>query len=416
MGATKPKRPSPDTKPTTKDSKAKPAQKPTSEKEKEELSFVITGDIEAMWLRDSANQLQAYISILKANSSSDSLAGLFRGAINLQARYILSAPFCNAFQAPIESKLPRRSSRNSDTITPAYDYMSVFSCQWELDSVASFLQLSHDYVSATQDYDFFGKWSWKAAVKKILETTQSMTMPSYSEEGEWLHTPYTYCAPYGGTPINECNGSPHRGDIGLVRSFQRPSDDSCIYQYLVPSNMMYSVALNATSAIMAKIEEKEGGTAGNLTMWMKKMSGDIRTGIERYAHVADHNYGTVYAYEIDGYGSAILMDDPNIPSLLSAPFLNYISIDDPVYQNTRRKILSKDNPYYSWGPIISGVGSMHTLPGRAWPMANIMAVLTSEDEGEIVENLRMLLRSTDGLGLMHESVHSRTEGLWSRPW
>jgi hypothetical protein len=176
--------------------------------EEEELTFVITGDIEAMWLRDSANQLQAYTSLLKPNSSFDSLASVFRGAINLQARYIIGDPFCNAFQAPHESGVVARSSANSDQITPAYDYYKVFSCQWELDSVASFLQLSADYMAATNDIDFFRKSSnWTKAVDVILKTAESMMIDSYDSDGKWQHTPYTYCAPYGGTPINNCSKS-----------------------------------------------------------------------------------------------------------------------------------------------------------------------------------------------------------------
>jgi meiotically up-regulated gene 157 (Mug157) protein len=381
--------------------------------QKEELTFVITGDIEAMWLRDSANQLQAYTSLLKTNSSFDSLASVFRGTINLQARYILSNPFCNAFQAPDESGIPRKSSANSDQITPPYDYYRVFSCQWELDSVASFLQLSTDYVTATNDYEFFQKsLNWTKAVDLILRTADSMMIDSYDDQGNWLHTPYTYCAPYGGTPINNCNGSPHRGHIGLVRSFHRPSDDACIYQYLIPSNMMFSSALNTSSNIMARAEPR----GGNLTSWMRQMSTGINRGIMDYAITSDPKYGKIYAFEVDGYGSHISMDDPNIPSLLSAPFLSYTTLSDPIYQNTRRKILSRDNPYYSWGPIISGVGSMHTLPGKVWPMANIMTILTSEDDVEIIQNLKMILQSTNGLGLIHESVDSHREGSFSRSW
>jgi meiotically up-regulated gene 157 (Mug157) protein len=239
-----------------------------------------------------------------------------------------------------------------------------------------------------------------------------MMIDSYTEDGEWQHTPYTYCAPYGGTPINECNGSPHKGNIGLVRSFHRPSDDACTYQYLIPSNMMFSAALNTSSSIMSRIENANG----NLTTWMKNMSTGINRGIESHGIVNDAKYGKIYAYEIDGYGSANIMDDPNIPSLLSAPFLGYTTTHDPIYQNTRRKILSRDNPYYAWGPTITGVGSPHTLPGRPWPMALIMTILTSEDDEEIVRNLKWLVQSTDGLGVMHESVHAKIEGVWSRQW
>ncbi|KAJ4347783.1 hypothetical protein N0V95_005130 [Ascochyta clinopodiicola] len=386
----------------------------TVEEDPQELTFVITGDIYAMWLRDSANQLQAYVSLLKPDPGFNSLASLFRGAINLQARYILESPFCNAFQAPDESGVFRSSSMNSDRITPQFDYYKVFSCQWELDSVASFLQLSVDYATATKDYDFFKRGNWSRAVETILHTAESMTMDSYDELGNWQRTPYTYCAPYGGTPINECAGSPHKGHIGLIRSYHRPSDDACTYQYLIPSNMMFSAALNASSLIMQQVTPPS--STSNLTTWMQQMSTGIRNGIEQHAIVNDPKFGKIYAYEIDGYGSANIMDDPNVPSLLSAPFLSYLSPSDPIYLNTRRKILSKSNPYYAWGPVLTGVGSPHTLPGKPWPMANVMAILTSEDDEEIKSNLRMLVQSTGGYGLMHESVSSQFQEIWSRQW
>ncbi|KAF1915959.1 Six-hairpin glycosidase-like protein [Ampelomyces quisqualis] len=362
---------------------------------KEELSFVITSDIEAIF---------------------DSLAGLFRGAINLQARYIIDAPFCNAFQAPEESGIPRRSSRNSDTITPYFDYYKVFSCQWELDSVAAFLQLSADYATATHDYEFFQKSSnWTKAVDTILRTAESMMIDSYDLQGNWQHTPYTYCAPYGGTPINNCNGAPHRGNIGLVRSFHRPSDDACTYQYLIPSNMMFSAALNASSLIMSRITPRN--TNSNLTSWMRDMSTGINRGILDHAILSDPKHGKIYAFEIDGYGAHTAMDDPNIPSLLSAPYLSYTTARDPIYINTRRKILSRDNPYFSASNLISGVTSQHTLPGNVWPMANIMAILTSEDDVEMYNNLKMVLQSTGGLGLVHESIDVKRRGdMYTRAW
>lgn len=178
--------------------------------------------------------------------------------------------------------------------------------------------------------------------------------------------------------------------------------------------MMFSSALNTSSNIMQAITPTS--SPSNLTSWMRQMSTGINRAILDHALTNDPKYGKIYAFEVDGYGSHIAMDDPNIPSLLSAPFLGYTTLHDPIYQNTRRKILSRDNPYYAWGPTISGVGSMHTLPGRVWPMANIMAILTSEDDEEIIANLRMLLRSTHSLGLMHESVDARNDAIYSRPW
>lgn len=174
---------------------------------------------------------------------------------------------------------------------------------------------------------------------------------------------------------------------------------------------MFSSALNTSSFIAERI-----APTSNLTSWMRRMSTGINRGIMDHAIVSDPKYGKIYAFEVDGYGSHIAMDDPNIPSLLSAPFLQYTTIRDPIYANTRRKILSRDNPYYSWGPRITGVGSMHTLPGKPWPMANIMTILTSDDDEEIIANLKMLLSSTDGTGLMHESVDSHAEGSYSRTW
>lgn len=175
---------------------------------------------------------------------------------------------------------------------------------------------------------------------------------------------------------------------------------------------MFSSALNTSSFIMERIAPR----ASNLTTWMRSMSTGINRGIMDNAIINDPKYGKIYAYEIDGYGSHISMDDPNIPSLLSAPFLQYTTTHDPIYTNTRRKILSRDSPYYAWGPRLEGMGSMHTLPGKPWPMANIMTIITSEDDAEIIANLKMLLASTDGTGLMHESVDAHARGVYSRSW
>lgn len=99
----------------------------------EELSFIITGDINAEWLRDSSNQLQSYRSLLTRNSSAGSLAALYRGAINLQARYVRFAPHCNAFQPPAESQIApadNEAGGASDHIYPQYPTYSFFECKY----------------------------------------------------------------------------------------------------------------------------------------------------------------------------------------------------------------------------------------------------------------------------------------------
>ncbi|KAL0934309.1 uncharacterized protein CTRU02_211108 [Colletotrichum truncatum] len=380
----------------------------------EELSFVITGDINAMWLRDSSNQLQSYRSLLTRNSSANSLASLYRGLINLQARYVRFAPHCNAFQPPEESEIQPTPNEagGSDHIFPAYPTYSFFECKYELDSLAAFLQVSHDYHVATADKDFFARHQWSKAIAVLLNTTDALMMGTYAADGTLNPSPALFerrTTSASETLSNKGNGAPTQGGTGMIRSFFRPSDDSCIYQLFVPANMMFSRYLNSCAEIMDGIDQ-------DLAERMRDSAARVQDGIEAYGKTDHPKFGKIYSYEVDGFGSHNVMDDANIPSLLSAPHYGYLSAQDPVYQNTRKFILSTSNPYQMRGPTLTATGGPHIGPGMAWPMALIAQLLTSDDDEEIYNGLKQLVSSTNKLGLIHESVNSHDATKWTRSW
>ncbi|KAK3486835.1 uncharacterized protein B0T23DRAFT_234506 [Neurospora hispaniola] len=413
----------------------------------EELTFIITGDINAMWLRDSANQLASYLPFLAPSSSRDSLASLYRGVINLQARYLLTSPFCNSFQPPSESGIPpaTNSAASSDTVYPPYDPEKVFECKYELDSLASFLQISAQYHAATNDTAFFGRFQWLEAVQTVLDTAKAMMTPTYGPEGQVLQSPYTFTRMTTRTTetlANDGLGNPVARDIGLIRSAFRPSDDSTIFQFLIPSNMMFAKYAGDVAPIVSSLSSFSSEPASglkvppaNLSTSLSSLSTSLREAISKHAIISlpttlnsTETEEKIYAYEIDGYGSFSLMDDANLPSLLSAPLFDYFfsssssssssnSSSDPVYQRTRTHILGTNtNPYMMHGPVINAVGGPHAGPGMAWPMASIVRIMTSSDDEEIYAVLKELVGSTDGLGLIHESVNSFDGRKWTREW
>ncbi|KAK3682951.1 hypothetical protein B0T22DRAFT_386903 [Podospora appendiculata] len=405
----------------------------------EELTFLITGDINAMWLRDSANQLHSYLPLLTPSSSNDSLASLYRGAINLQARNILTAPFCNAFQPPPESGLAPaiNSAAAADTVVPAYDPAVVFECKYELDSLAAFLHLSAAYYNATGDGAFFAAFQWADAVRAVLATARAMMTSTYAPaDGAVLPSPYRFSrmtTRATETLANDGAGSPVGSGTGLIRSAFRPSDDATLFQLLVPANMMFVTGLERTAGIMDEVEKAGGGSAGTAAE-MRELAHGVRAAVDRFGvvHVpmaagSDGLTETIYAYEVDGFGSAAVMDDANIPSLLAAPMFGFVSATDPLYQRTRARILDAQvrpngtvdvngNPYFMRGSVLNAVGGPHVGPGMAWPMASIVRILTSDDDGEIFAVLREILGSTDGLGLIHESVNASDASRWTRQW
>ena len=357
-----------------------------------------------MWLRDSANQMQSYISLLNtstdtSDTSNDTIASLYRGVINLQSRYLLSNPYCDSFQPPSESGLAPsvNGAATNDVVKPSYSNTTVYECKYELDSLAAFLQISTNYYTATNDLAFFSKYSWVSAVQAVLNTAQSMTIPTYAADGSVNTLPYTFqrlTTTGTETLDNKGTGNPVQNGTGLIRSGFRPSDDAFIYEFFIPANMMFSHYLNTTAAILTAM----GDDNIELAIEMTSLSASLTAAITQHGIVSDPVHGDIYAYEVDGYGARNIMDDANIPSLLSAPFIGYLSQNDPVYQATRALLLSGDNPYFMRGTVINAIGGPHIGPGYAWPMASIIRILTTDDDGEIAGALRELVASTDGLG------------------
>ncbi|KAH6719160.1 hypothetical protein BKA61DRAFT_271678 [Leptodontidium sp. MPI-SDFR-AT-0119] len=416
----------------------------------EELTYVITGDIDAMWLRDSASQVLSYLPLLEASTDKDSLASLWRGLINIHVRYIIISPYCHSFQPPPESGVPptHNGAYSQNHPMPPYDPVKVFDCKWELDSLASFLQISVAYYERTRDIEFFQKYNWIPAVKAAVDAAGAMRLGTYSIDGKveksaWTFTGWTNRE--SETLTNDGLGNPTK-ENGMVRTAFRPSDDACIYQLLVPANMMWAKYLEDGSLIM---EHLTGDDAKNLTTAMRDFAYGIRKGIDQDAIVHHHDFGDVFAYEIDGYGGSNLMDDANVPSLLAMPLWNYsesaFKIPPPaqgekakdyneIYANTRRFVLSDSNPYFMKGPVISAIGGPHVGPGKAWPMAAIIRALTSfstlassatnsldkvskkDIEEEVKQQIGMVLNSTDGSGVIHESVDTFDQHMWSRAW
>lgn len=380
-------------------------------------TFISTGDIHAEWLRDSARQLSVYQKFIKKDPN---LGSLIKGTILQQAKYIIMAPYCNAFQPPKDSKVSRKPS-SIDNVTPTPPWQIVFECKWELDSLASFLTLTNEYIENSNDFTLFKNEDFINALKTIAKLLKRESSPTFDENGRVLPFYYSFrrntnigseTLPLGGT------GNPVNFDTGLIRSAFRPSDDACIFQFLIPSNIQMLVELKKIIPNLKKYNDPLIMDE-NLSSIFQKFVININQGIEDFAIIDHKLFGKVYAYEVDGYGGSNFMDDANIPSLLSLPDLGYGSIHDEVYRNTRNMILSKiGNPYYLKGKYLEGIGGPHVGLFHAWPMSLLMQIRTTDDDDEIINLLELIKTTTAGLGLMHEGVNVNSPNgvSYTRPW
>ncbi|KAL0073688.1 glycoside hydrolase family 125 protein [Phycomyces blakesleeanus] len=372
------------------------------------LSFIITGDINAMWLRDSANQLLPYLDYVKKDVG---LQKLFLGAIYMQAHFIQLDPYANAFDQPSNLDLLSRPQMMKRDVERK---QGVFERKWEIDSLGSFLGLSYRYWNTTQDASFTNSTSWINAVELIIQTLVDEQTPTYISNR--LQTPHYTFQQQTNRPTEtqfiNGRGMPVKY-TGMVKSLFRPSDDATVYPFFVPGNAMLSVELANLSNMLHKTKQHD-----KLALQANQLSRQIKKAIYKHAIVHHPEYGRVFAYEVDGYGSSLIMDDANVPSLLSLSLLGFVEHDNPIYQNTRRLVLSDSNPYYFSGPRGSGIGGPHVDLNYAWPMSQIVRILSSSNDTEISEALSIILHSTDGTGLVHESfnVNRDNDTPYTRSW
>jgi len=276
--------------------------------------------------------------------------------------------------------------------------------KYELDSLCYPVQLLNDYVEATHDETIFDD-----TIHRMLKTIVStMQTEQYHDQ----LSAYTFDRHGVASDTLPLGGRGTRTNFtGMVWSGFRPSDDSCKFGYLIPANMFAVIILEYLSKFARQIYHDE-----ELANAAQQLRSEIKFGIETYGIVQHPRFGRIYAYETDGYGNYNLMDDANVPSLLSIPYLGYRSAEDADTQRTRRFVLSADNPYFYGGETAAGVGSPHTPGGMIWPIALIIQGMTSPSPEEKIRLLNQLAQTTAGTNFMHESFHPDRPQQFTRPW
>ncbi|KAJ5611090.1 hypothetical protein N7510_007809 [Penicillium lagena] len=373
-------------------------------------TFIVTGDINAEWLRDSTNQLINYQTLATKDKS---LFTLIHGAINTQAEFVIQSPYCEAFQPPSVSGLPPYKNTEQDTVHPTYDPSFVYECKYELDSLAHFLKLGNTFYEATGTTDFLSD-RWFLALQTVLNVIDAESQPTFNADGQYVENVYTFQreTTIGTETLNLGGiGNPIARNTGLIRSAYRPSDDATIFPYFIPPNAMMSVELQKTAKLL-----KAAGGHDQLAEELDTRGKKLAEAVKEHGIVNHKTYGDVYAYEVDGYGGRNMMDDANVPSLLSLPYLGFLDQNDKVYQNTRKMVTSQaGNPYYLTGSAFHGIGGPHIGLQNAWPMSLLIQAQTSDDDQEIMDCIN-LVKQSSLTGLIHESINVTNINDYTRSW
>lgn len=357
-------------------------------------TFVYTGDIHAMWLRDSGAQVWPYVQL--ANEDEE-LRRMLAGVINRQFKLINIDPYANAFNDG-----PTGGEWMSDftDMNP-----NVHERKWEIDSHCYPIRLAYEYWKVTGDTSVFGD-VWEKAISNILKTLKEQQRKDGLGPYSFMRTTArqldTKCCRGYGNPVNP---------VGLIVSSFRPSDDATTFDFLVPSNFFAVTSLRKAAEILVEVN-------GNKTLAKecRALADEVDKALKKYAVVEHPKFGKIYAFEVDGFGNSYLMDDSNAPSLLSMAYLGDVDINDPIYQNTRRFVWSEYNPYFFKGTAGEGIGGPHVGYDMVWPMSIMMKAFTSQSDKEIKRCIETLMTTDAGTGFMHESFHKDDPANFTREW
>lgn len=357
-------------------------------------TFIITGDIDAMWLRDSSAQVWPYLPLMKNDAA---LQQMIKGLIRRQFACICFDPYANAFNDG-----PTGSYWETDMTDMKKE---LHERKWEIDSLCYPIRLAYHYWKITGDRSVFDS-NWEKAMELTIQTFQE-------QQRKENNGPYSFMREtenQGDTLLNKGWGSPVN-PVGLIFSAFRPSDDATMFGFLIPSNMFAVVSLKQLNEIISIT-----GKGNHLLEPSRKLIREVERAIEKHAIIEHPQYGSIYAFEVDGFGGRNLMDDANIPSLISIPYLGYCDTSNPVYQNTRKFVWSKSNPYFFSGEAGEGIGGPHIGFNYIWPMSIIMKGLTSTDREEIKACITQLVNTDANTGFMHESFHKDNPADFTRKW
>mgnify|MGYP003050282436 CR=1 FL=1 len=360
-------------------------------------TVVYTGDIHAMWLRDSGAQVWPYVQL--ANQDPE-LKAMLAGVIRRQFKCINIDPYANAFLDPYDPNPDHQWMRDMTDMKEG-----LHERKWEIDSLCYPLRLAYHYWKTTGDISIFDE-EWLQAIENILKTFKEQQRKNgvgpYRFQRRTERQLDTMNNNGLGNPVNP---------VGLIVSCFRPSDDATTYQFLIPSNFFAVTSLRKAAEILVTVNKETA-----MSEECVHLAQEVEDALRRYAVCNHPQYGQIYAFEVDGFGNQYLMDDSNAPSLLSMAYLGDVDVNDPIYQNTRKFVWSKDNPYFFKGTAGEGIGGPHIGYDMIWPMSIMMKAFTSQDDKEIVWCVKTLMNTDADTGFIHESFHKDNPANFTRAW